>query len=226
MRLPRALVLLSAASALARDSQPEVDEDLSFGLRDQIWGSSHDHNNVPGWHLIGDQGHNPDILSDRIILTPPHYGNRRGAIWADRPETYPSWTAEFEFRVSGAERGSGNLQLWYAKDGQQDIGTSSIYTVGKFDGLALVISQYGGHGGSIRGFLNDGQTSYKDHYHVDRLAFGQCDFSYRNLGHFTHISMKQTHDAFEVEVDNRPCFKTHKVRFGFSTGDPDLLTCG
>lgn len=42
------------------------------------------------------------------------------------------------------ERGGGNLQLWYAKDGQQKIGSSSIYTVGPFDGFALVIDTHGG----------------------------------------------------------------------------------
>ena len=36
------------------------------------------------------------------------------------------------------------MQLWYVKDGQNVVGTSSIYTVGKFDGLVLVIDQYAG----------------------------------------------------------------------------------
>lgn len=57
------------------------------------------------------------------------------------------WTAEFQFRATGQERGGGNLQLWYAKDGQAKIGSSSIYTVGQFDGLALVIDN---HGGKVR----------------------------------------------------------------------------
>lgn len=49
-----------------------------------------------------------------------------------------------QFRATGPERGGGNLQLWYAKDGQAKIGTSSIYTVGPFDGFALVIDAHGG----------------------------------------------------------------------------------
>lgn len=36
------------------------------------------------------------------------------------------------------------MQIWYAKDGQNTVGTSSIYTVGKFDGLVLVIDPYAG----------------------------------------------------------------------------------
>lgn len=60
------------------------------------------------------------------------------------------WEAEFQFRASGVERGGGNLQLWYAKDGQSRIGTSSIYTVGQFDGLAIVIDT---HGGRVRPYV-------------------------------------------------------------------------
>ena len=54
------------------------------------------------------------------------------------------WTAQLEFRATGPERGGGNLQLWYAKDGPSSFATSSIYTVGNFDGVVLVIDPYGG----------------------------------------------------------------------------------
>lgn len=65
------------------------------------------------------------------------------------------WTAEFQFRATGVERGGGNLQLWYAKDGQSRIGTSSIYTVGQFDGFALVVDM---HGGRVRPIPNPHQS--------------------------------------------------------------------
>ena len=54
------------------------------------------------------------------------------------------WTAQLEFRATGPERGGGNLQLWYTKDGPSGHPTSSIYTVGHFDGVVLVIDSYGG----------------------------------------------------------------------------------
>ena len=54
------------------------------------------------------------------------------------------WVAELEFRATGPDRGGGNLHLWYAKDGRMNIGTSSIYTVGNYDGMVLVIDPYGG----------------------------------------------------------------------------------
>lgn len=58
--------------------------------------------------------------------------------------TLSEWTAEFDFRATGPERGGGNLQIWYTKEGQANVGTSSVYTVGKFDGLVLVVDMYGG----------------------------------------------------------------------------------
>lgn len=51
---------------------------------------------------------------------------------------------DLEFRAGGPERGGGNLQLWLAKNGEHDIGTASIYTVGKFEGLALILDPKGG----------------------------------------------------------------------------------
>ena len=54
------------------------------------------------------------------------------------------WVAELEFRATGPDRGGGNLHLWYAKDGRMNIGTSSVYTVGNYDGMVLVIDPYGG----------------------------------------------------------------------------------
>ena len=57
---------------------------------------------------------------------------------------HSEWTADIDFRATGPERGGGNMQIWYTKDGQKTVGTSSIYTVGKFDGLVLVIDQYAG----------------------------------------------------------------------------------
>jgi len=46
------------------------------------------------------------------------------------------------------------LQIWYTREGQAHVGTSSIYTVGKFDGLVLVVDT---HGGRVRR-----STAWKD----------------------------------------------------------------
>lgn len=67
-------------------------------------------------------------------------------------------------------------------------------------------------GGSIRGFLNDGTTEYKNHHSVDSLAFGHCDYAYRNLGRPSQLQIKQQSDFFEVVVDGKSCFKSDKVR--------------
>lgn len=57
---------------------------------------------------------------------------------------HAAWKLEVDFRATGSERGGGNLQIWYVRNGEQDIGQSSIYTAGKFDGLGIVIDQYAG----------------------------------------------------------------------------------
>jgi mannose-binding lectin 1 len=112
------------------------------------------------------------------------------------------------------------LQIWYAKNGQHDIGTASVYTVGRFDGLALIVDQYASSGGYIRGFLNDGSKDYKNHHSVDSLAFGHCEYSYRNLGRPSRIAIKQFTHGFQVSVDGSLCFESPKIRLplGYSFG--------
>ncbi|KAI4140025.1 MAG: hypothetical protein L6R39_005990 [Caloplaca ligustica] len=82
-------------------------------------------------------------------------------------------------------------------------------------------------GGGIRGFMNDGSTDYKNHHAVDTLAFGHCDFSYRNLGRPSKIQVKHLADSFEVLVDGRRCFWSDKIKlpsgyhFGVSAASAD-----
>lgn len=82
----------------------------------------------------------------------------------------------------------------------------------------------------IRGFLNDGGINYKDHHHVDSLAFGHCEYSYRNLGRPSAIKIRHYPDNFVVEVDGRTCFESPKIALpsGYNLGvsaassqDPD-----
>ncbi|OJJ51261.1 hypothetical protein ASPZODRAFT_127299 [Penicilliopsis zonata CBS 506.65] len=216
-------VLASFATLVAAVSAQSVIESSSFGYGQSISPSS---DYLPGW-LTGGEGHVPQILSDKLILTPPYPGNTRGFLWSQTPVSQSEWTAEFQFRASGPERAGGNLQLWYTKDGQDKIGTSSIYTVGQFDGFALVIDSHGGRGGSIRGFLNDGTTDYKSHRSVDSLAFGHCAYPYRNLGRPSILRVKYTQSVLEVTVDDKLCFQTPKVAlpegntFGITGATPE-----
>ncbi|KAF2687719.1 concanavalin A-like lectin/glucanase [Lentithecium fluviatile CBS 122367] len=167
---------------------------------------------IPHFNVKGD-GWDPEILSDRVMLTPPWPGNRRGAIWSEDPLHHKGdWSAELHFRASGMERGGGNLQLWYTKESQKNDVPASLYTAPKFDGLVLVVDQYEGRGGSVRGFLNDGNMDIKAHTDPDTLAFGQCSYAYRNLGRLSVISLKQANGVFEVKIDGNPCFSTNKVK--------------
>ncbi|KAI0468272.1 legume-like lectin family protein [Xylaria cf. heliscus] len=165
---------------------------------------------VPGFTIQGTPNQ-PEILSNKIILTPPSPGNTRGSAWAEQSNQYREWVADVDFRVNGGERGSGNLNIWLARRGSRDIGLSSIYTVGRFDGLALVVDQHGGSAGMIRGFLNDGTIDYKSHHSVDSLAFGHCYHPYRNLGRPSQIKLRQTANSFKVEIDNRLCFESDQI---------------
>ena len=201
----RCFVLLALSSMAAAQFTIEA---LSFGHLEDL---SPNGQNIPGWSLAG-EGHNPYIMSDRIVLTPPTPGNKRGGIWTEHPITYAEWEVVTEFRASGPERGSGNMQLWFSRDTAPMTAFRSVYTVDKFDGLVLQIDQYGGSGGKIRGFLNDGTTGYRNHHAVDSLAFGHCDYAYRNLGRMSKITLKQDHGGFQVFVDDKTCFSSSDVR--------------
>ncbi|KAI9147961.1 Protein EMP47 [Paramyrothecium foliicola] len=169
----------------------------------------------------------PEILSNKLVLTPVYAGNQRGSVWSEKPLTITEWVADVDFRANGPERGGGNLNIWLVRGGQTEVGSSSIYTAGKFDGLALVVDQHGGSGGMLRGFLNDGTKDYSQHHNVDELAFGHCLYAYRNLGRPSQIKLRQTDTTFKVEVDGRLCFESDKVRippgnhFGISAATPD-----
>ncbi|KAF2477923.1 concanavalin A-like lectin/glucanase [Lindgomyces ingoldianus] len=198
-----------AALALSPAQAQYVIDNLSFGHKEGPLSPTL--RGIPHWHHAG-EGYHPEFLSDRVILTPPYPGNKRGALWADDPLNHVDWTAELSFRVSGIERGSGNLQLWYTKDSQKQEPTTSLYTSPKFDGLVILVDQYEGRGGSIRGFLNDGTIDFRSHHDVDTLSFGQCNYAYRNLGRLSVLKLSQTGGVFEVTVDGHPCFKTDKVK--------------
>lgn len=178
-------------------------EEMSFGHKQGISPNSFA---IPGWTMLG-EGHVPQLLSDKVILTPPYGGNKKGALWTENKNSLQHWQADFEFRVGATDRGSGSLQLWYVRDGDKAVGPGSIYTVGKFDGLALVIDTVGGVQ-KVRGFLNDGNTEYRTHSNVDSLAFGHCDYAYRNLGRPSRLRLISTSVGIEVLVDDKPCFRT------------------
>lgn len=181
---------------------------------------------IPHFTLLGQPGP-PEVLSNKVVLTPVSPGNVRGAVWSNTPLTHSAWEADVDFRVNGPERGGGIMNIWLAREGQGQVGSHSIYTVGKFDGLALVIDQHAGSGGMVRGFLNDGSVGYNTHHSVDSLAFGHCTYSYRNLGRPTQIKMRQTAEVFKVEIDGQACFQTDKFsipvgyHFGITAATPD-----
>jgi mannose-binding lectin 1 len=115
--------------------------------------------------------------------------------------------------------------LWYTKE-REIIGTNSAFTVGNFDGLVLVIDQYN-HGGSIRGFLNDGEHNFAREPQLEGLAFGHCLYNYRNLGRPSKLKVSN-HAGLTVTIDDQVCFSTPEIQmpsgyyFGISATTPDV----
>ncbi|KAL6864305.1 concanavalin A-like lectin/glucanase domain-containing protein [Trichoderma novae-zelandiae] len=198
--------------------------ELSFGYAGRI-SPAENPGHIPNFVVSGQPGM-PEILSSKVILTPVAPGNARGAIWSENPLIHSNWIVDVDFRASGPDRAGGNLNIWLARDGK-NLGTKSVYNAGRFEGLVLVIDSHGGQGGMLRGFLNDGSTDYSQHHNVDKLAFGHCQYSYRNLGRPSQIKMRQTADSFRVQIDGKTCFETSRVSLptgyhvGISASTPD-----
>lgn len=216
------LPIISGSLLLSLATAQSIVEELSFGHKQPISPNSF---SIPGWSILG-EGHVPQILSDKIVMTPPAGGNKRGALWAEKKSQLAEWTADFEFRVGGQDRGGGNLQLWYVKDGSSKVSTGSLYTTSKFEGLVIVVDSIGGVQ-KIRGFLNDGNTDYKSHHTVESLAFGHCDYNYRNLGRPSKLQIKSGSAGLSLTIDGKACFSTPKVtlpaeyNFGITAASAD-----
>jgi mannose-binding lectin 1 len=215
MRLTASYALLGAGLTYAQ-TQYLVNE-LSFGTSHRI--SPEGSQSIPNFSLQG-RPNVPELLSDKVILTPVAPGNQRGAVWADKSLQNQNWIADVEFRANGPERAGGNLNIWLVRDGAHVVGSDSVYSAGKFEGLGLVIDQHSGSGGMLRGFLNDGTTDFKNNHNVDSLAFAQCSFTYRNLGRPTQIKLRHTETKFSVEVAGRHCFESDNIRIpsGYNFG--------
>ncbi|KAF3924849.1 hypothetical protein ABW21_db0204412 [Orbilia brochopaga] len=229
--LPLALWLLQAGQAHARaqgyagaehpfQKDPIWDPAFSFGQEHPI---SPDGSSVPHFDIYG----HPEILSDRVILTPPQPGNQRSAIWSQHSNKHEDFEIHIPFRASGPERAGGSLNIWYTYRGGSQTSTSTIYTAKPFEGLAIVIDSHSGKG-TIRGFLNDGTTDYSIHHHPQSLAFGQCDAAYRNLGRPSDLKIVyRNKQGLKVLLDDHLCFETDKVtlpklyRFGISAASAE-----
>lgn len=217
--LPQPLLWLLLATT---SSAQQVANELSFGHSGQI---SPNGRGIPGYSVKSSNNHQVQVLSDRVILTPPVPGNVQASLWADKSISTETWSAELEFRASGQDGGSGNLNLWFVKD-KAAVAESSVYNIGKFDGLALVVDQYGSKGGSVRGFLNDGSQNYASKGNQESLAFGHCDYSYRNLGRPSKLKVT-SHDGLTVSIDGQPCFSSPQISlpagyyFGITARTPE-----
>ncbi|KAF5567454.1 EMP47 golgi membrane [Fusarium phyllophilum] len=216
---------LAALLAASLSQAQYLISELSFGHAGRI-SPPEARGQIPNFAVQGNPN-TPEVLSNRIILTPLAPGNQRGAVWGQQPLLRNQWIADVDFRANGPDRGRGNLNIWLVRNGPATIGSGSIYTVGKFDGLALVIDTSGGSSGMVRGFLNDGNTDYSRQSNVDELSFGHCPYNYRNLGRPSQVKLRQTARTFRVELDGNLCFESDKFsiptgyQFGVTAATPD-----
>lgn len=198
---------LASSLALALGCSAQAVDNFSFGHKGSISPNSFA---IPGFSILGEE-YVPQLLSDKVILTPPYGGNKKGALWTENKNTLPDWQVDVEFRIGVTDQGSGSLQFWYANNGKDTVTTNSIYSVQRFDGLAVVVDTVGGRQ-KIRGFLNDNTVTYRNHQNLDSLPFGHCDYNYRNLGTPSRLRVKSTSAGLEVTIDDKPCFSTESVR--------------
>lgn len=208
LRIPQSLAWLALALVKVASAEtllaPPIDA-LSFGHHGEFTAG----HAIPGWRQSG-VNHAVQVMRNGIILTPPVPGNAKGALWSEAAVgEVADWTAQLEFRASGQETGSGNLQLWYTQNADT-IGANSVYNVEKFDGLVIVIDQYGGSGGKIRGFLNDGSVNFLTSAFLESLAFGHCDYSYRNLGRPSKLKITNQ-GGLTVTIDDKTCFSSSQI---------------
>ena len=59
-------------------------------------------------------------------------------------------------------------------------------------------------------FLNDGGVNFKGHSSLESLAFGHCDYAYRNLGRPSKLKVS-SQNGLTVSIDDRECFSSDKI---------------
>lgn len=129
---------------------------------------------VLGWDKQG----SVKLESDRVFLTSPGEQGQSGAVWSQRSVPYSEWSVELVFRVSGSDRPSGGMALWYTASRDE----GPVYGARDYwDGLGIMIDSIGGQG-HVRGHLNDGSIGFASLPSPQSQAFNQCQLRYRNTG--------------------------------------------
>ncbi|TGZ78571.1 concanavalin A-like lectin/glucanase [Ascodesmis nigricans] len=196
------LLPLLLTPAFAATAHPP-ENDLSIGASYPL---SPDRHTIPHFTLHAPKG-NPQLLSDRIILTPPAPGYQRAGVWSQSPVPFTDFSVDLSFRVHGQERPGGALTLWYTSK-QADAET--VYESRGWDGLAVVVDTVEGKG-TVRAYLNDGSRNYALEKRPASLAFGHCELVYRNRGILSRLSVVSAGGMVRVEVDGNLCFESKKT---------------
>ena len=160
----------------------------------------------------------------RILLTPK--SGSSGSLWAKKPlQSYGSFTLEWTVR-SFNYRGfsDGGLALWLvAEDPSTSANDQKLYAgPSKFSGLQLLMDNAGPYGEALRAQLSDGTGALtKDG--KDMQSFGSCLLGYQDSSVPATIRVSydmQANHLLKVQVNNKVCFQTHKVKLI----DPAVVT--
>ncbi|KAK7206907.1 concanavalin A-like lectin/glucanase domain-containing protein [Myxozyma melibiosi] len=199
VRLGQIIAGSIALIAAAGRGVAAVDAGLSFPSP-----VSPDRSTIAGWDKHG----SVKAESDRVFLTSPGEQGQSGAVWSQRAVSYAEWTVDLVFRVSGSDRPSGGMALWYTATRDE----GPVYGARDYwDGLGIMIDSIGGQG-HVRGHLNDGSIGFASLPNPQAQAFDQCQLRYRNTGVMIKLRLTVGPALLKVEVDGRPCFESHEIQ--------------
>ncbi|CAI4441715.1 BDN_1c_G0016510.mRNA.1.CDS.1 [Saccharomyces cerevisiae] len=167
---------------------------------------------VPNNWQTGEQA---SLEEGRIVLTSNQ--NSKGSLWLKQGfDLKDSFTMEWTFRSVGySGQTDGGISFWFVQDSNIPRDKQLYNGPVNYDGLQLLVDNNGPLGPTLRGQLNDGQKPV-DKTKIYDQSFASCLMGYQDSS--VPSTIRVTYDLeddnlLKVQVDNKVCFQTRKVRF-------------
>ncbi|KOG99775.1 Emp47p [Saccharomyces eubayanus] len=167
---------------------------------------------VPSNWQAGEQA---SLEEGRVVLTSKQ--NTKGSLWLKQAfNLKDSFTLEWTFRSVGySGKTDGGISFWFVQDSGIPSDKSLYNGPAKYDGLQLLVDNNGPLGSTLRGQLNDGQKPVEIANIYER-SFASCLMGYQDSS--VPSTIRVTYDIddnnlLKVQVDNKVCFQTRKIRF-------------
>ncbi|CAI4038672.1 hypothetical protein SMKI_06G0170 [Saccharomyces mikatae IFO 1815] len=167
---------------------------------------------VPSNWQTGEQA---SLEEGRIVLTSKP--NSKGSLWSKQGfDLKDSFTMEWTFRSVGySGKTDGGISFWFVQDSNVPRNKQLYNGPINYDGLELLVDNNGPLGPTLRGQLNDGQKPV-DKAKLYEQSFASCLMGYQDSSVPSTIRVTydmEDNNLLKVQVDNRVCFQTRKVRF-------------